>query len=218
MSFQTIKTKKPWWQRPSSLAALAVFVALGAVVGFLLKGNEETLLGRVKAADAISPVCAYALGWRGIKDDRTRDEMERILATGITDKPAPEDLRRACAYALGMTQQKHPVLVLVDALQKDPSIPVRCAAARALGKTHEPQACDALMPALGDNEAAVREAAAEGCGVLGDKRAIDPLIERIEDARPEVRRACHQALVTLSGTSFDGIDEKKQWQQWREKH
>jgi len=74
------------------------------------------------------------------------------------------------------------------------------------------------MAAVSDGDADVREAAAQGCEYLGDKRAIDPLIDRLEDSVPAVRRACHVALVALTGTSFDGIDEKKQWRNWRETH
>ncbi len=217
-SFQTISTKRPWWKQPGTIVALAVFVFLGIAAGFLVKGPEESLLARVKASDAISPVCAYALGWRGIKNDTTRDAFEQILATGPTEKAAPEDVRRACAYALGMTKQAHVALYLIDALKKDPSLPVRCTAARALGKTGEPMACEPLMAALGDGDSEMREAAANGCKDLNNKSAIDPLIERVEDGNPSVRRAVHEALVALSGTVFDGVDEKKSWQKWRETH
>jgi HEAT repeat protein len=217
-SFQTITTKRPWYKQPGAIIALAIFVFLGGVAWYLLKGPEETLLARVKAYDGISPVCAYALGWRGIKSDATRDAFEQILATGATDKPAPEDVRRACAYALGMTRQQHVVTYLIDALKKDPNLAVRCAAARALGKTGEPMACEPLMAALGDGDADMREAAAWACKDLNNKTAIDPLIDHVEDGSPVVRRAAHEALVALSGTTFDGIDEKKSWQKWRETH
>ena len=216
--FETIKTRRPWWKQPGTLAALALFVFLGAVAWFLLKGPEEKLLVRVQAYDGISPYCAYALGWRGIKNDATRDAFEQILATGPTDKAAPEDVRRACAYALGMTRQQHVVLYLIDALKKDPSLPVKCAATRALGKTGEPIALEPVMAALGAGDDGLREAAAYACKDLNNKSAIDPLIERVEDGNPAVRRAVHEALVSLSGTMFDGIDEKKSWQKWRETH
>ncbi|MEZ0228228.1 MAG: HEAT repeat domain-containing protein [Planctomycetota bacterium] len=216
--FQTIKTQAPWYKKPGSLAALGVFVVLGAIAFFLLKGSEATLRGRVQAYDAISPVCAAAIGWRGLKEDATRDAFEQILATGLTDKPAPEEVRRACAYALGRAKQAHSTPYLVDALQKDPSTTVRCAAARAIGHSQEPLGAEALMAALNEHEGALRVAAAEGCSEMGDKRAIDPLIVRLDEALPEVRRACHDALVKLTGTSFEGIDEKKEWQKWRAKH
>jgi HEAT repeat protein len=215
-SFQTIRTKRPWYRNPVAILATALFVVLGAGVGFLLKGDEATLLGRVKSSDAVSPVCAYALGWRGIQKDATRDTFEQLLASGTTETKAPEEVRRACAWSLGRVKQRHSVLYLIDALEKDPSVPVRCAAARALGVSGEPEGCQPLMLAVNDGEGDVREAAADGCGRLGDKRAIDPLIDRLEDSLPAVRRACHEALVSLTGTSFDGTEEKLHWRRWRE--
>lgn len=217
-SFETIKTQSPWYKKPGSVGSLALFIVLGSIIAFLLKGNEATLLGRVKANDPVSAVCAYAIGWRGLKNDATRNDFEQILASGTTETPAPEEVRRACAYALGMSKQAHAAHYLLDALQKDPSVPVRCAAARALGRTQEPIGAEPLMLALADGEGAVRVAAAEGCEYMGDKRAIDKLIDHIEDSLPEVRRACHAALVSLTGTSFDGIDEKREWRKWRETH
>ncbi len=217
-SFKTIKHETPWYKKPGTLAAVGVFVVLGAAALFFLKGSESMLRGRVQAYDALSPACAAAIGWRGLKEDATRDAFEAILASGHGDKPAPEDVRRACAYALGRSKQAHVVPFLIDALQKDPSLPVRCAAARAIGHTMEPLGSEPLMAALKDHEGDLRVAAAEGCAEMGDKRAIDPLIDRLDEALPEVRRACHDALVKLTGTSFQGIDEKKEWQKWRQTH
>jgi HEAT repeat protein len=215
-SFEVIKTRAPWYKKPGSLAAIALFVVLGAVAGFLWKGDEAVLLKRVQAFDPVSPICAYALGWRGIQKEATRDAFEQILGTWASDKPAPEEVRRACAYALGMTRQKQTVDCLIDALRNDPSIPVRCAAVRAIGKVGEPVGAEWVTAAISDNEAEIRVAAAEGALYMGDKRAIDKLIDRIDDPVPEVRRACHASLVEMTGTSFDGTDEKLQWRRWRE--
>jgi hypothetical protein len=218
-SFQTIKTKRPWYRNPGALVATAIIVLLAAVAGFLMKGDEATLLARVKAGDAISPVCAYALGFRGIRSDATRDAFEQILASGLSDKPAPEQVRCACAWSLGRMRQKHSVLYLVDALDKDKekSIAVRCAAARALGVSGEPEGRDPLIAAVADGEGDVRAAAAEGCGNLGDQGAVDALIDRLDDTLPDVRRNCHDALVKITTRSFEGADEKAQWRRWREK-
>ncbi|HZU98119.1 MAG TPA: HEAT repeat domain-containing protein [Planctomycetota bacterium] len=216
-SFKTIKTRRPWYRNPGALVATAVILLLAAVVGYLMKGDEATILARVKAADAISPVCAYALGFRGIRSDATRDAFEQLLASGLTDKPAPESVRCACAWSLGRMRQKHSVMYLLDALEKEKSISVRCAAARALGTSGEPEGRDALIAAVGDGEGDVRAAAAEGCGTLGDQGAVDALIDRLDDSLPDVRRNCHDSLVKITGRSFEGVDEKAQWRRWREK-
>jgi HEAT repeat protein len=218
VGFQTITTKKPWYKKPGSIFALAMFVVLGAIAGFLLKGDEKTLCDRVKAEDPISAVCAAALGFRGVKEEATRDAMEQILASGLKEKKADDNLRRACAYALGSVKSKHPLSVLVDALQKDPAVPVRCTAAVAIGKAGEADGADPLIAAVADQDAEVRAAAAEGCELMGDKRAIDKLIDKTDDPVPQVRQACHRALVKLTGQSFDGTDEKRLWRTWREKN
>lgn len=220
--FKTIQSERPWYKKTGAIFSVSVFVIIGAVGGFLLKGSESTLLGRVKSYDAISPVCAWAIGWRGLRDDATRDAFEEILATGNSekdkDKPAPENVRRACAYALGMAKQAHSAPVLIDALQKDPSVPVRCTVVRALAKTQEPLGAEPLWAAMAHQEGDIRAAACEAARYFADKRSIDKLIDHLDDALPEVRRNCHESLCILTGTMFEGTDEKREWRKWRETH
>jgi HEAT repeat protein len=218
--FKTIQSERPWYKKTGSIFSIGVFVVLGAVTAFLLKGSESALVGRVKAYDVTSPVCAWAIGWRGLKEDATRNTFEEILATGHSEKekPAPEQVRRACAYALGMSKQAHAAPYLIDALQNDPSIPVRCTVVRALAKTQEPIGAEPLWAAMAHQEGDLRAAAAEACRYFGDKRSIDKLIDHLDDGLPEVRRNCHESLVILTGTMFDGTDEKREWRKWRETH
>jgi HEAT repeat protein len=56
---------------------------------------------------------------------------------------------------------------------------------------------DALVKALKDSDAGVREAAAESLGRLGDTRALDGLMAAASDSEARVRAAAVEALATL---------------------
>ena len=121
----------------------------------------------MQAHDALSAPAAYALGFRGVKLDPTRDALETELETAKGDKPTPEDVRRAAAYALGSVRSFQVVPHLVAALRDDPSAVVRATVCRALGRTGELGAVEPLMIALDDGDSNVRIAACDGCGASG---------------------------------------------------
>ena len=74
---------------------------------------------------------------------------------------------------------------LAGALEKDASLRVRQMAAVALGKRPGDASQTALLTALGDAEAAVRNAAASALGDVGDKEAANALEARLADEKDE---------------------------------
>lgn len=67
-------------------------------------------------------------------------------------------------------------------------------AAWALGALADRRAVDALIAALGDTEAAVREQVAWALGSIGDGRSLQPLLPLLKDADPGVRRQAAWAI------------------------
>jgi HEAT repeat protein len=213
--FKPITGKKPFYKNPGAIAASVVVLAVAALAAFVFKADESTLLKRVQAHDALSAPAGYALGFRGVKLDATRDALETELENSKSDKPTPEDVRRAAAYALGSVKNYQVVQHLVEGARNDPSPLVRATACRALGRTDEHGGVDALIAALDDGEASVRIGACNGCGTLRDNKPIDKLIERVSDPVYEVRRAAQHALTAITNQDFD-IDPAA-WRRWHEK-
>ncbi|MCK6547203.1 HEAT repeat domain-containing protein [Myxococcota bacterium] len=109
-------------------------------------------------------------------------------------------LARALAHALavlGATDRF--VEALTDA---DPAVRLR--AARFLGMLRDPSAVLALIAALSDKNARVREHAAAALHHLRDRRAFPYLALRMfEDPEPDVRAASAQALGELTGADVE---------------
>jgi HEAT repeat protein len=102
-------------------------------------------------------------------------------------------------------EQAASALVAIGAPAKDPLMktlahPVWIArrnAAWALGALDASEAVPALIDALKDNDAGVREQVAWALGAIGDKRAVDGLMGALADAAPGVRRQAAWALGAL---------------------
>jgi HEAT repeat protein len=85
-----------------------------------------------------------------------------------------------------------------DAPERDLAfVPVRSAAAKALGQLMNPGAIPFLVKALEDRQAQVRESAAEALGLLGAENAVPYLIHLIDESIISVRRAACKALVAI---------------------
>jgi HEAT repeat protein len=70
-------------------------------------------------------------------------------------------------------------------------------AAWGLGALHESEAVPALIDALKDTDAGVREQVAWALGAIGDKRAVDGLMGALGDAAAGVRKQAAWALGAL---------------------
>ena len=86
---------------------------------------------------------------------------------------------------------------LVKVLHSRGSERAKAAAARTLGNIGDKRATSALISALRDNRANVREAAAQALGKIGDERAAKPLISTLRDRDKYVRLAATRALGSI---------------------
>ncbi len=82
---------------------------------------------------------------------------------------------------------------------------VRQKAAGVLRELRDPSALDALIVALGDEDAGVRFQAAAALGELGDPRAIRPLVATLKDPDNDVRWAASFALRDLGARAVDSL-------------
>ncbi|GEM_PF-6640946 len=115
------------------------------------------------------------------------------LARSLSD--ADEAVRFEGAQAATYQADGSLTAPLVGALEKDGSLRVRQMAAVALGKRPGDASQKALLAALGDAEAAVRNAVASALGDVGDADAAKALASRLADEMDEGVRAQLQASL-----------------------
>lgn len=85
--------------------------------------------------------------------------------------------------------------VVAELVIDDPDPLVRALSASYVGKYKYREGVSALIKALGDEKAVVREAAVKALGVLWEKQAIKPLLELlVDDPSGTVRRSVAHAL------------------------
>ena len=84
-------------------------------------------------------------------------------------------------------------------LDKDKPWNVRTMAAKVLGKLGDPQAIDALIQGLLDEDEYVREMSSYALGRIGDSQAIEPLIYALRDRQWAVRESAAYALGEIGG-------------------
>jgi len=146
--------------------------------------------------------------------DRSRpaDEEVRYRAVAALDPAAPgaaalllgrlaDDSWRVRAAAVDRLAEVDPALSvppLVRALVSVHGIGARDAASGALVRIGA-AAVPALIGALGDADADLRQAAVHALGLVGDRRAAAPLAGRLEDADLNVRAAAAEALARVGG-------------------
>jgi HEAT repeat protein len=131
----------------------------------------------------------------GLVGDR-RSSVPRLVRALQTD-----DVRWAAMNALERLGGSKMRSLLVPLVKADPNPEIRTAAAFALKSgDDDPSALDALIGALGDPDADVRDHAAEALGVLnprrGRKRAREALLQALHDEVPRVR---YSAAFSLGG-------------------
>ncbi|MDA0833196.1 MAG: HEAT repeat domain-containing protein [Planctomycetota bacterium] len=147
----------------------------------------------------------------------SRNQHKKLVAKLIVDDPASQDeavARRQAIQELGEageTSAIDDILVTVD----DPWIPVREAAATALGALKNPQATATLIRMLGDEAASVCRAAITALGSIGDGRAVESLVHlsviqphrkaQVSDAIGSMKASAIPELLKLLKHSDPGI-------------
>ena len=86
---------------------------------------------------------------------------------------------------------------------RDRPVPVRRAAAGALGRIGSPSATDVLVRALGSPE--LTATAAQALGRIGDPFALPALVTGLAATEPETRAACANALAALGPDGRDAL-------------
>jgi HEAT repeat protein len=147
------------------------------------------------------------LAGRGM-DNRWGDGMPDVAGELGSDT----DTHEVMLWAMRDVNSAEPVPILRAGLSDaDPC--VRTMSARLLGRTRDPAALAALIPALRDQIAETRSAAALGLGYAESPRAIEPLSLALKDADAHVRASAAFALgkienptaVTSLGTALQDV-------------
>ncbi len=130
------------------------------------------------------------------------NEMDSSVARWLTaalEDPDPQ-IRARAAYALGQMGETSTLTRLMTALgERFLSSPAHDRPALVLPT---PEMVDALVAALQDSEARVRQAAAEALGQVRAQRAIPALQQALQDPDAGVREAAARALGEI-GTPLD---------------
>lgn len=130
--------------------------------------------------------------------DKAKNALPQICDAAAKDEV--EEVRGSAVHALGILRNPDGIPTIIDILQKDKSAIVRALAADAaaeFGDEAKPMV-PALIGALKDKEAVVRQHAALTLGKLGTKHskdAVPALAEGLKDADLRMQAAC--ALAKL---------------------
>jgi aminopeptidase N len=168
------------WLAARALARADDAVSLRAL-GDSLSSEREFWGVRVEAADALAQLRVPA--------------SYEILSNALSVKHPK--VRRAVAGAVGRWKTPAAALALQTRARKDPSYLVEAESARALGKTSQPSAFEALIDLLERDSWAdvIRVGAIDGLGASKDERAIPHLIARTRYGHAaRTRRAAILAL------------------------
>jgi HEAT repeat protein len=104
------------------------------------------------------------------------------------------------------------VEVLINILQNDPHVGLRCGAANSLGNLHDKRAVEPLIAALHDEDRHVRQFAVEALGALKDTSAIAPLIQTFTDKERTVAQEVPDALSSIGEAALEPVIELLQTQ------
>jgi HEAT repeat protein len=117
---------------------------------------------------------AWALGSIG---EEAREKAAAALLTLLAD-PSP-GVAETAGQAIGQLGASQPVVALLIKGLQQPAPNARRAAVRALAWLEAPSAYSALVQALGDSDALVRQGALAALGELGDSRAVSLMEGRL---------------------------------------
>ncbi|MGE5788948.1 MAG: M1 family aminopeptidase [Myxococcales bacterium] len=136
--------------------------------------------------------CARSLG-----KTRAQETVSHLVAAVDADRA---EVRRAVAFALGQFRHTAVVAPLLGLAESDPSYLVVAEAYRALGRSCQPEAKQALLGALGSPSWAdvVRSGAIDGLTELRDKELLPTIYDQTRYGTPSRgRRAAALALGRL---------------------
>jgi hypothetical protein len=212
--FQTHHTRGSIAKR-SGIGGLIVLLIVLGIGGGAFTVREPVLSDRVAHRDPLAIPCAYVLGLRGVKAEKTGTVLCEALDARSGDKPAAPGLRAAAAFALGTLQTHEAVITVFEACTKDTDPNVRAAACKSMGKMGDStRGFPALAGGLDDLNATVRAGACEGAGSLKDQRLVHRLVDLVNDDEFAVRSAATKALHAITGVQI-GIDAVA-WKSWYE--
>lgn len=114
-------------------------------------------------------------------------------------EPPSLHTRLQMVRALGVECDEVSLWTLTRALQEDPAIRVRTAAAHALATHDDPRTVDVLAHATADRRQApeVRRAAIQALGRRDSRGAAEALVTRLHDADRDLRRAAVHAMAGM---------------------
>jgi HEAT repeat protein len=107
------------------------------------------------------------------------------------------EIREEAAFELGGFDEPQVMAALLESLETDHEVGVRCAAAESLGRLGKKESFDTLMQGLKSTEYMVRSACAFALGKLGDKRAADSLFFLLKDTDHTVVSSAAHALAKM---------------------
>jgi len=131
------------------------------------------------------------VGWPGLASTSSAaegGEVQELLAS-------PDPGR--WLYAVDRLGASNDVTSLIHLLHEDPRKVVRTAAALVLAGFQEKRVVEALVQALGDQEAWVRLAAVEALAYIGGDEVKGPLQQALQDQDQDIRKAAQDALARL---------------------
>jgi HEAT repeat protein len=133
-----------------------------------------------------------------ISKELSADRKQIVEQLYSEDPRARADAAEALGKKAGGASDVVPYLT--DALN-DPVLFVREKAAEALVRCHPPEALDALVAKVAQEQEdwAVRERAVEALGEIGDPESLPVILERQTDMSAHVRMAVAEALGKIGG-------------------
>ncbi|KQC08021.1 MAG: hypothetical protein APR55_03365 [Methanolinea sp. SDB] len=134
--------------------------------------------------------------------DSTGSELGQLGKALNNDDP---EVRWIGVTELESIRSRDAVTLLIKALNDTSFVSIRWRAAIALGKQGDPEAVDALISALSDENDHVREEAAEALGKIADTRAIPALIDALEDPQRGVRLRTVKALENMGESAVPAL-------------
>ena len=177
-------TARARWSAAGALGGRSDLATIDALASCLADRGECWMV-RARAATALGRI-------------RASEARDHLTKNAETEHPK---VRRAVATALGELLDAAPVALLAQMARRDPSYLVQAAAARALGRTRQPEALRTLIQISKRSSWAdvCRAGALAGMGTLGDERALPQVLELTRPSTPaRGRRAAIATLAELS--------------------
>ncbi|MEX0727538.1 MAG: HEAT repeat domain-containing protein [Planctomycetaceae bacterium] len=140
------------------------------------------------------------------KKSLSRSQVKKLIAALTVEDPASQDeavARRQAVQELGDAGE---TAALEDVFKRvdDPWIPVREAAATAMGTLKDPRATPVLVRMLSDDSASVCRAAVTSLGKIGDGRAVEPLVQ-LSLSQPHRKAQVGEAIGTLKAAAVSEL-------------